>query len=156
MDEECPICNEKCILKDLGECRLKESKHKVCEECHNKSDNKCWLCGDRIENKDVRIIEIRENINNQLVIVEPNNRLSFKIELINCMCITLVIISVICVIIVFAKLIEYGYCSIFTDEDCNGTELSISAGYYIYASMSVLMWVSIIIMGYIHYKRNQN
>ena len=93
--EECPICDEKCILKELVVCKLEESKHKVCEECHNKSDNKCWLCGDRIENKDVRIIEIRENINNQLVIVEPNNRLSFKIELINCMCVTLVIISVI-------------------------------------------------------------
>ena len=155
MDEECPICNEKCILKDLGECRLKESKHKVCEECHNKSDNKCWLCGDRIKNNDVRIIEIRENINNQIVIIEHNNRISYKNKLINCMCITLVYILVLFVIIVFAKLIEYLYCIIFKDEECNVTKLSISPWYYIYASMSVLMWIAIIIMGYIYNNRNQ-
>lgn len=154
MEEECPICNEKHKLKELGKCRLKESKHKVCEECHNKSNNKCWLCGDRIENKDVRIIEIRENINNQLVIIEPNNRLCFKMELINCMCITLVIISVICVIIVFAKSIEYVYCSIFTDNDCNIYDLSVSFGYYIYASLSVLMWILVIIKCFIYNRNN--
>jgi len=154
MEGECPICNEKHKLKELGKCRLKESKHKVCEECYNKSKNKCWLCGDRMDKEDMRIIEIGENVNNQIVIIGPNDGLSFKITLINYMCITLVFISVICVIIVFAKLIEYGYCSIFTDEDCNISNLSIGAGYYIYASLSVLIWVAIIIKYFIHTRNN--
>ena len=154
MEEECPICNEEHKLKELGKCRLQESKHKVCEECYNKSKNKCWLCGDRMEKVDIRITEIGENVNNQIVIIGPNDGLSFKITLINYMCITLVFISVICVIIVFAKLIEYGYCSIFTDEDCNISNLSIGAGYYIYASLSVLIWVAIIIKCFIHTRNN--
>ena len=65
-----------------------------------------------------------------------------------------VFISVIFGIIVFAKLIEYGYCSIFTDEKCNISNLSIGAGYYIYASLSVLIWVAIIIKCFIHTRNN--
>ena len=64
--EECPICCEMRTLKELSKCKLQESKHKICEECHNKSNNNCWLCGDKMVTDDVKIIEIRENSNEQV------------------------------------------------------------------------------------------
>ena len=64
--EECPICCEMRTLKELSKCKLQESKHKICEECHNKSNNNCWLCGDKMVTEDVKIIEIRENSNEQV------------------------------------------------------------------------------------------
>ena len=43
---ECPICYNENDLVILDGCYAQ--KHKVCKECYNKSDGKCWLCGDRI------------------------------------------------------------------------------------------------------------
>ena len=129
--QKCPICYENKRLVILDGCETE--KHKVCKDCFNKSNGKCWLCGDRIGDS---IIEEGHSRSlppqaQQEVIIERYNSESFceiMKMIIDGLCI---VTPVVCVTIVFGKLIEYFYCNIDGKEKCNIYDLSIGGGFYV-------------------------
>lgn len=147
--EECPICDEKCILKELVVCKLEESKHKVCEKCHNKSNNNCWLCGDRIANKDIKVIEIEETNNGKSINDEPRNSIDDRMNKV------LLIINITNLSLIFAGIIGHIYCKTNNNELCVKRK---GIGYFFDGLILVTVITLIIIISYKcykSYKRNQ-
>ena len=132
-EDECPICYENKQLVILDGCETE--KHKVCKDCCNKSKGKCWLCGDRIGDSTMEEMEEGHSRSlppqaHQEIINERYNSESFyeiMKRIIDGLCI---VTPVVCVTIIFSKLIEYFYCNINGDE-CNIYDLSIGGGFYV-------------------------
>ena len=152
--DECPICYNEKELVILDGCE--PQIHKVCKECYNKSDGKCWLCGDRVGDLIMeRMEEGRLRLPPQVQQVHPldpyviisnheeENCLEIIKRFIDGICI---LTPLICMTIVVGKIIETIFCKIAEDDECSISDLSIESGYYVSGFfMTIFIWIYILI-----------
>jgi hypothetical protein len=152
--DECPICYNEKDLVILDGCYAQ--KHKVCKECYNKSDGKCWLCGDRIGDlimermeegrlsrppraQQVHPLEDEITISNH----DEESCIEIMKRIIDGICI---VTPLICMTIVVGKIIETIFCKIAEDDECSISDLSIEGGYYVSGFfLTIFIWIYILI-----------
>ena len=152
--DECPICYNEKDLVILDGC--KAEIHKVCKDCYNKSDGKCWLCGDRLG--DLIMERMEEGrlsrppraqqvhpLDEDIIISNPNEESCFEIikRIIDGICI---LTPLICMTIVFGKFIETLFCNMNESNECRINNLSINIGYYVSGfCLTMFIWIYIVI-----------